>query len=478
MESKSTKSQYEILGIFLVLELIVFTSFSLGGVNIVIHYAAIIIALVALYFASQNFSKDDLKPVLLIGAPLLIMSIFTSFGKFFEGRDFTENLGAFLAIPAFFAIGLAFRRIKTHSSRNLIFCIGAGLALLTLVGIFSTWIQYGFFYPLIYKDTPSYYYDGNLYSITNEMNWLIGFKFFEVSQQYGGLFGVLCSCFLPGVLFISYKKDKVSFIFFITVGAIGLISLITIPNLLALIIVLVVYGVATFYRFLRNNSLAVKIVAYALLVVAGIVLVAIIFAILNVASPEIGKVIASNPILNRIFNTNKYMITGNLVIEATLKPFNFFGIDAVGYHDGFGLKDEFFTNVGVFEIEVMREGGIFAFAMLLVAIVCAYMSFSNYLAKSTDKDYVKVILLALVVGMFIYSTFFSDVYPLVHEEGAYLPFTRSLPFMLLLFIIGYTVLPAGKSEIEYKDDVVTVKKEHKVIDEDYEFSDVVEEEIV
>lgn len=479
MASKSSKSQYEILGIFLILELVALISFGLGGVNMVLHYAGFIVALVAFYFAIRNFSKEDLIPVLLIGIPLVLLSIFVSFGKYFESVSFIENFAVFLAIPAFFGVGLCYRRIETHSTRNLILCIGAGLALVTLIGMFATWVQYGFFYPLIYKDTPAYYYNGNLYSITAEMNWLVGFRIIEVSQKFGGLFGLMCACFLCGLLFVDRKKDLMLFIIFAVVGGVGLLSLITVPNFPALIIAAIVYIVALFYRFLRKNELATKIVSYTIFIGAGVLAVVVLFAILNVAVPAINEVTKNNAFLNRLFNSNKYMVVANPIIEAALKPFNLFGIDALQYHSGYKISEKvILSNAGSFEVEVLREGGIFAFIFLLAIIVASYISFANYLKKSNDKDYVKVIFLALIVGMFVYLTFNSDVYPDIHEPSSYKPFTRSLPFMLMLFIIGFTLLPRGKSDIEYKDEVVSKENTRKNIDEDYEFNDVVEEDIL
>ena len=138
---------------------------------------------------------------------------------------------------------------------------------------------FGMFYPLIYKNTPSYYYDGNLYSITNEMSWLNGFKVVEVSQNYGGLFGLLCACALTGLLFLKPKENKVAFTSLSVIGGIGLISIISIPNFYALVFLAITFAVACYYRFLRNNSLANKILHYAVLVVAGIAVIMFLFAI-------------------------------------------------------------------------------------------------------------------------------------------------------------------------------------------------------
>ena len=92
-------------------------------------------------------------------------------------------------------------------------------------------------------------------------------------------------------------------------------------------------------------------------------------------------------------------------------------------------------------------------------------------------NYVKVILLTFVIAFFMYETFCSDVFPFTHIEGAYYhPFCQSLPFYLMLFIIGFIILPKGKEEIKFAKE--EVKKPEKVdLNDDYNFSDVEEEEI-
>ena len=480
MAEKSFQEEYESIGTFLVLELLALVAFGLGGVSLIFQYAGFIVALIATFFAFRNYSKDDLKPILFIGVPLLLLSIFTSFGKLFETIDLLSKLGAFLSIISFLAIGLSARRMKSFSVRNALLCIGGGFALLTLVGTISTWVQYGLFYPLIHKNAGNYYYDGNLYSILNEMSWLEGFKFVEVSQNYGGLFALLCACFLSALLFVKPKEDKLCFISFAVIGGIGLISILSIPNFYALIFFALSFAVALFYRYLRDNELAIKILRYALLVVAGFVAVFIFFALLNVSVEGVHNFIAGS-FLNRLFNANKIMVNVNPVLEAALKPSNLFGIDLVNYVNGYKFDVKYvYTSTGVFEVEIIKEGGIFAFILFLIFAFFAFESFARYLKNSKDNNYVKVIFLTILVGFALYSTFCNDVVPITHSPYSYYPFTRSLPFFICLFIIGYTILPIGKEDVKFESSPKKVKEEMKRIieDDDYAFNDIEEEEII
>lgn len=483
MANKTFRQEYESIGAFLVLELLALVGFGLGGVNIIFQYAGFIIALIASYFAFKNFSKEDIKPILFVAVPLFLMSIFTSFSPYyncFASVNIVAKIGSFLAITSFLAMGLSARRMQSLSFKKVLYCLGGGLALITLVSTIITWAQYGLFYPLIHAKAGSYYYDGNLYSILNEMSWLNGFKIMEVSQNYGGVFALLSACFLPALLFVKPKEDKVGFILFATIGGIGLISIISIPNFYALVILAIAFAAALFYRFLRNNTIAVKIVSYGIIAVAGAAVILIVFAMLNVTVPVIRNTIAGSGFLDRIFNSNRIMIVGNKIFEAALKPFNLFGIHTVEYYEGYVFsKKDILTGSGSFEIEILREGGIFGFLFFLVFAFFAYESFARYLKSSKDDNFVKVVLLTFVVAFVLYSTISYDIFPLTHAETSYYPFTQSLPFYLVIFVIGFTILPKGKEAIEFKNEEAPVKKETKSsIDDDYSFSDVTEEEII
>lgn len=476
MAQKTFREEYESIGTFLVLEILALVSFGLGGVNLIFQYAGFIVALIATFFAFKNYTKDDLIPIVCLGAPLLLISIFTGFGYSFSNGNILAKLGCFISLISFLAIGLSARRMKTFSTKNALYCIGGGLALLTLIGTIVTWAQYGVFYPLIHAKAGSYYYDGNLYSILNEMAWLQGFKVVEVSQNYGGLFALMSACFLPALLFIKYKEDKLMFIVFAVIGGIGLISIISIPNFYALVFYVIAFACALFYRFLRNNELAIKILKYAILVVVGFAVVLVIIALLNASVDGVHSFIAGSSFLDRIFNSNRIMMVANPIIAAALKPYNLFGLNHIvtGYDIPLSAVQ---TSSGAFEIEIIKEGGIIAFLLFIVFAVFAYESFTRYLKSSKDADYVKVIFLTLLIGFATYCTIYLDVFPVTHDSQVYLPFTSSLPFFVILFVIGFTALPKGKEDVSYQKQ--EKKEEVKVnIEDEYSFIDVEEEEMI
>ena len=212
------------------------------------------------------------------------------------------------------------------------------------------------------------------------------------------------------------------------------------------------------------------------MVLIGFGAVLVIIALLNASVDGVHSFIAGSSFLNRIFNGNRIMAVANPVIAAALKPYNLFGLNhlVVGYDIPLSAVE---TSSGAFEIEIIKEGGIIAFLLLIVFALFAYESFSRYLKASKDADYVKVIFLTILIGFVTYSTICSDVFPVTHDSKVYLPFSSSLPFFVILFVIGFTALPKGKEDISYQKE--EKKEEVKVnVEDEYTFIDVEEEEMI
>ena len=167
----------------------------------------------------------------------------------------------------------------------------------------------------------------------------------------------------------------------------------------------------------------------------------------------------------------------NSILSVALKPTNLFGIHIYEL-----TSDIAYSSTRAFEIEILREGGVIGFVLFIAFVVVAFETFSRYLKDSKDQNYLKVVLLTILVSFVLYSTFCADVRPITHHKTSYyLPITRSLPFLLMVFIVGFTVLPKGKSEIAFDETPsnkpVKNKKQH-FEDDDYAFNDVEEEEII
>lgn len=481
MENSKTRDSQS-LATFLILECIAMLSFCLGGISTIFHYVGFAIAVIAIFTSLKVFDKKECKSLLIIGIPLLIIAICCSFGNLYNSKEnIVANIGLFVAIPSYFILGLVARRYKSLKAETILLCIGGGLALLVLISLISTWVQYGFFYTLIYRDTPAYYYNGVLYDITNEASWLNGFNITEVSLSYSGLFGVLLCSALPALLFISPKKDRKKFIIVSIIGGIGLLSVLTLMNVTALIFLVPVLIISLVYKFLKDKQNFMKVLFIILKVIFVIALVLLVFAFLNAIVPSINNFTSNVGFLNRLFNSNRIMRAFNEVISAAFKPYNLFGFPYYASQDFEGKNAEIImSNYHIFELEIVKEGGIFAlFGLIAIILICLF-SFIKYLKLSKDSDTVKIICFSFVVSFLIYCSFNWDNSPFTHEEN-FLSFSRSFPAMLILFILGFTFFPFMKENPKFNDDKIvencsekTAKVEY--IDTDYVFTDYEEKE--
>lgn len=436
---------------FLLLEVLGLLAFSFANIPEILIFIGCLLSIVAFVFAI--FIADRKTEFLNIVPPviiLIIVSVFASFGGFSNSFNGFSNLVTLLAIPLFFVLGYSCRRLDEFNIKHTLIAIGFGFAIITLISTISTQISYGFFYSLIYKikGTTNYYYNGVPYDVTKEMYWLIGFKFSEVSLEYGGLFAVLCGAFAPGLLFISPKENRNEFISVACIGGVGIISLLTIPNFKALIILLIASVFAFLYRFLKSKKPVMYGFAYG---VFGIVLIGVVFYFLTIINAAIGFKFSS-----RIFETNSIMkIPSEILKVVPLKTadgiFNKLGINLTNETLNVigGLNSVVFSKCGIFEYQIIKEVGIpgaILFVLFLLGMV--YFVF-DYVKKENDQGWVKAVIVVFLIAFFLYSSLFEDILPQTHEEGNYIPFLRSAPLMIALFLLG-TIYFAPKAKEENK----------------------------
>lgn len=480
--SVSNKQEdFSSIAIFLIFECVALLCFCLGGIAIIFHYVGFVVAVFSLIFSYKNFDKKEIGSLALIGVPIVVIGAFCAFGKLFGGFSyFGSNFGVFLSIPGFFLLGISARRTKTFSVETALLCMGVGAALLVLISLFSTWIQYGLFYTLIYRNTPNYYYNGFLYNVTSEMSWLNGLKFTEVSLKYSGLFGVCLCSSLPSLLFISPKKQTKKFTIVAAIGLVGFLSIITLVNVTALIFLIPIVVIAVIYKYLNNKEKVMRVIKIVLLVLVGLICLFLLTATLNAMIPGIRSFTSSNGFLNRIYNSNRIISPFNDVIEAAFKSFNIFGFPLYHAADTEMMNETIiYTNTGNFVLEITKEGGIFALLSILTVIVVMVLSTIKYLKKGKDSNGLKVTVLSLLVCFFTYCSFNWDIYPFTHQSD-YLSVARSFPFMMILFVIGlfyYPVLMKDEPLFESLETVkqeTKIKKEVKYVDEDYDFTSIEE----
>jgi len=428
---------------FLILEVIALTAFNFGNVGHVFGLAGSVLAIFGFVFV-MGINKDykSLLPVLIPVGLLLVISLIGSVNSFSKGFATLSNISLLFSLPCFLALGFFLRKLDDVKPRTVLLVVGGAFAAITLCGLFSTLIEYGFFYKEIYKAKPNYYYNGIPYDVTKEMYWLNGFEFSEVYIEYGSLFAVLCAAFLPGLLFLSPKKDKQDFIICAAIGALGVITLLLIPNIKAILIVAFASLFAFVYKFLRNHEKVLKITGISFVVLVGLALLFFIVALINVG---IGYKFTG--ILNRLFVQNRYMVKVTPIFEEVLvkvggKLTNLFGIRLLADDTVLWMES------GMFEVQLIKEVGLIGTLLFAAFLIVSGWFMFHYIKKSKDEDRVKSIFIVMILAYFIYETLFYvvSIAPHIDSYGAFL---RSPSLLVILFILGYIFTnPFEKEEKE------------------------------
>jgi len=428
--------KYDSLIIFLVIECLALTAFSLADANIVFRYLGFLVSLTLIPYVLLFTTKKELTSLLIFSIPLLVVAILTSFSTFTSvmGYGILDNLSVLLGTIAFFFLGFAVRRIKSFKIDIVLLTIGAAMGLLVLMSLIYTLFSYGPFYAHIYRDMV-YYYDGRLFIVSDETKWLLGFSFVEISKNYAALFGTILTSALVGLLFISPIKEPRKFALTAVIGTIGLASIVLIPNLNALYFLIPLALFALLYRFLPKREKAGAIVQYAFYALLGIGGVALVIAVMNASGVDfVANAISGSALLNKIFNANRIMAPINAVLASSLRSGGLFGFPLT-------FLDGLFAATGAFEFEIIKEGGLIAFLALLAFMILIVFSLFRYSAKSKDSRYVKAIIITILLGVLLNGSFIWETFPLVHGGDYYYSFFRSAPYLLVLFFLGYAYYP-------------------------------------
>ena len=430
---------------FLILEVVALTAFNFGNVSHIFGIAGALIALLSIPFVLEiEKDKKSFLSFLIPSGLLLVISLWGSLNAFSKGFSTLSNISLAISLPAFFALGFFLRKLKDVKTKTVLLVLGGALAAITLFGLASTLIEYGFFYTLLYKNTPNYYYNGIPYDVTKEMFWLSGFGFNEVFIEYGSMFAIVSASFLPGLLFISPKKERNDFIICASIGAVGLVTLLVLPNFKTIIILLIVSIFAALYRFFKNNKKVMKIAGISFVSLLGVAVLIFLIAIINAA---IGFKFTG--ILDRIFVNNRFMNNVTAVMQTMFakvngKMVNFFGLTPTILNEEVTWLD-----CRYFEVQLLKEIGLLGTLLFGAFLVLMGYFIFHYIRKSEDSDSEKGIFITMVLAFFVYESLFNIVSIAPHGES-YEAFLRSPMLLVMLFIFGYIFTSPCKKEEQHE----------------------------
>ena len=466
MNKEKSNNTLVLLAVFLSIETLAFLS---NGVNTISFIGKILLTLLLFVCGVTLFrrlGKNELKSVLIPMGVVALFSIITLASKTnTQIFPWYQYVMSGLGILGAFTLGIFLQ--KYQDKKDLIFISIYGiLGVYVLINLVLTLVNYGFFHTLIYEN-KYYYYNAIRYPIDKEAIILSPNELFSATSSsisFYSMFPTLLATILPAGLFIDFK-DKRRFFIAIGLGALGILANILIGNFMCLLYLLPAYGFALLYKFVylkhkdsQKIKLFGKILFFALIAVGAIAFIFTFLVMLNVSVPEFAAAIESNAVLDRIFNSNRFMQELNPAINNILNSANLFGYDLTYLIN----EEAFLSNHSYFEIEIARTSGIFGFVLFFAIIIYSIYLVRRYLIKSDDKDEYKITIIGFLLVFLFYYSLNYDAFPIVFDDHSYMGvFQNGLTYIAFLFV-GYVALLKDKEEIA---SPVVEEKEEKGYEE-------------
>lgn len=476
MEQTQKANSFAVIGSFLVFELLAFAGFSLANSPLLYGLVGLVILILLFLGTKIDFKTKGFTNLILFVIPLVIyglMLLISGFSTLFSTMD---NFFVPVVLLSFAGIGALVREQQEFKLSTALLAIYGSLATLVFISYFWNMIQYQPFYTLTHSNYYTYY-DGKRspVPIGDIAYFLMGFSLEQVSVEYFSFFAILLSSALVALFFINPKKDKKSFILYAIFGGIGVLALITMPTKItlifafvsAIIMAIIVLGVKYFNKIF-------KWVSYAFFLMLGVAIIAfIVMVVYNqqfIPGLKSFRVfIKGSPILYRLFVSNRFAQSYGVILNDYFANIDavFNGSGAPVKIFGFAVVGEEFSSSSILFDNLMMSG-LIGTILFVVAIVFGYISFIKFFKNKSVPLFNKV-MIASFINVYLFNALFNyDMQPYVHYSN-YIPFYISGPFMLLLFLFGYTFKINSKTtivsdtatdqvakEVEFKEDAISL----------------------
>ena len=476
--SKTTARKFDfrdygtVLG-FLCLEVLAFIGFSLGHSFLLFGILSLVLAILLVIVTLRQIKKDGLTTYLFFLFPLVIFGILTALNGFNYYSIGAIGLAPSIFVPlGLLGIGLSgflstyLVQFKIKHALLVIYC---ALGLFVLINLFITMVYYVPFYTIKYSNYYIFYNGKPSVVPIGQMAYMLyGFKFREVSLTYWSLYpSILLTAVIP-LFFIKFKENRREFLIYAGLAFLAFISLLfTISKTTLISDVILVLGIALIVvgaKFKGSRS-----VLNVMMITLGVILLLVILILFINAQTSWGFVsgirnlISSNSLLNRLFNTNRYVKPINTIFQDLFTTFKLFGCPVGGsfldYPNG---VPQILSNMWLFDN--LMSSGLFGAIFFLAALVVGIRRLFKYLNKGTDDDYVKYLIAAFVLGFLVISLFLYDNYPLINSE-AMVPFYTSAPLLICVFLLGYafnhTLVLKQEQQFEEKEKTELPEEEVK-----------------
>ena len=441
---------------FLAFEFFALMAFNFSGSFVLFGALSLALCILLVIFNIAEIKSKGLSNVALFFIPIFLFTLLTAVGnynvihtKVFGHFSWGETVFIPLGILPMAFVGYMLSIDKNFKLKTFLTVIYSALAVYVFVNLLYNIINFGAFYPIIYKGYYMYYGGVRSELPVNEFAYVLeGFKFIEVKMAHYTLYPLLLLSSSVMLLYTYPKQERGLFITYLVFTLLAIFALVFIPSLLSLGGIAVVGVLLLIIYFGKRYLKARKVFKYILYIVLGLFIAFYLFYVIVVAT---GINESFTGLLSKLFVTNKYSQKVNPILVNLFTGSKFLGF--FGNPAGVGVIDEVSLS-GFFIFDTFMTSGVIGALAIFIFIFLGFKAFKKYFHLHKDEFRLQATLLLFLIVFVGYSAFFNDgEYALYYS--IYKPIYLTAPFMLMIFIFFYVI---SKSKMEEPTKVEEVKE--------------------
>ena len=444
---------------FLAFEFFALIAFNYSGSFVLFGALSLSLCVLLIIFNIGEIKAKGLSSVALFFIPLFLFTLLTAVGnynlvhtKVFGHFSWAETVFIPLGILPMAFVGYLLSIDKNFKIKTFLTVVYSALAVYVLINFMYNIINFGAFYPVIYKGYYMYYSGVRSQMPVNEFAYVLeGFKFIEVKMAHYVLYPLILLSSSVMLLYTSPKSEKGLFFTYLAFTLLAVISLTFIPSLLSLGGIAVVAVLLLFIYFGKRYLKARKAFAYILFIVLLLVAAFYLFYVIVAAT---GLNQSFTGFLSKIFVTNKYSQRVNPILVNLFTKDKFLGF--FGNVVGTNIVDEVSLS-GFFIFDTFMTSGVIGALAIFLFIFLGFKAFKKYFHLHQDEFRLQATLLMFLIVFIGYSAFFNEgEYALYYS--LYKPIYLTSPFMISIFILSY-VISKSRVNVETKKEIKEDKEE-------------------
>jgi hypothetical protein len=446
----------------LTVQAIFIIGFQLLGIQSV--YLLIALALGVIFFIKDYRSFDEYQrtDLGLMVTSLTIFTLFISISPLYlESGSWLRNGLLALGFSATYFLGFIAVKKYQMTYEVVLKTLLIALSLFVLINVGYTLFRYMPFYRIDLAGQVIYV-NGEVYVVSEEVKWLVGLAFKEVSVDYMAFYlTLLLTPWLSQIHSLTTFKFKElhHHVWWLLPTVVGLIGVIFLPILTPLLISLLLAGLIwvypTFVKLHQTIQLLLKLAFFGL-----VVSMVALFFIDTYDISGLGTLVKEIGPFKRILDFP--LIEGYQEVLRSVFTYPLGGFAPII------VSGRYLNTTFSFFFDTIHQAGVFA--MIGLALIGVFFTF-QLLEFSKNKSVNQSIRMALVwfVTVFmLYQTFQTQLYPFIREELRLTPrliFDEPL-WMVMLFLMGTIMIDPfvgflKKNKIKQVTDSLPVKNPQK-----------------